>query len=204
MKRKLLAMAAALFCMAAVVGGTLAFFTSEATSHNVITTGAVAIKIDEQMAITDENGTVTGYEKFPEEGIKDVMPGTQQSKIVRVKNTEQAEAWVRASVAKSFELAEGRQGQIDPELVTLDINEDAWLDGGDGYYYCKKAVKPGEMTEPLFTTVTFKTEMGNLYQNSTAHVNVYAQAVQTASNPIPKGGDVSDVLGWPANDEGKV
>lgn len=204
MKRKLLAMAVALFCLAAVVGGTLAYFTSEAVSHNVITTGAVAIEIDEQMAVTDKDGNITGYEKFPEEGIRDVMPGTKQSKIVRVTNTETAEAWVRVSVEKSFELAQGKQGEVDPELMVLDINKDAWLDGGDGYYYCKKAVKPGEKTEPLFTTVTFKTEMGNLYQNSTAHVDVYAQAVQTANNSIPEGSTVADVKGWPAKDEGKV
>lgn len=67
------------------------------------------------------------------------------------------------------------------------------LDGKDGYYYYKEALKPGEVTAPIFTAVTFKPEMGNEYQNATATVDVSAQAVQTANN----GDTVMDAKGWP-------
>ena len=62
----------------------------------------------------------------------------------------------------------------------------------DGYYYYTKPLKPGEVTAPIFTAVTFNADMGNEYQNATATVDVFAQAVQTANN----GATVMDAQGW--------
>ena len=45
-----------------------------------------------------------------------------------------------------------------------------------------------------FTTVTFDPKMGNVYQNSTAHVDVNAYAVQSANN----GTGALDAAGWPS------
>ena len=56
-----------------------------------------------------------------------------------------------------------------------------------------KPLKPGEVTAPIFTAVTFNANMGNEYQNATATVDVFAQAVQTANN----GATVMDAQGWP-------
>ena len=53
---------------------------------------------------------------------------------------------------------------------------------------------PVKPRPPLFTTVTFAPEMGNEYQNSTAHIDVKADAVQVANN----GDAVLEAAGWPA------
>ena len=100
------------------------------------------------------------------------------------------EAWVRVKVEKNIRLQ--GQGTADAGLVELTRNTADWTEK-DGYYYYTKALKPGEVTAPIFTAVTFKADMGNEYQNATATVDVSAQAVQTANN----GATVMDAQGWP-------
>ena len=56
-------------------------------------------------------------------------------------------------------------------------------------------MSPGERTEPLFTKVTFSTEMGNLYQGSRAEIAVLAQATQVANN----GETALEADGWPVS-----
>ena len=47
MKRKLLILSVLVICIATLAAGTLAYFTSEGTAHNVITTGGVEIAVQE-------------------------------------------------------------------------------------------------------------------------------------------------------------
>lgn len=76
--------------------------------------------------------------------------------------------------------------------MELALNTTDWTER-DGYYYYNKALKPGEVTVPIFTAVTFNAAMGNEYQNAAATVDVFAQAVQTANN----GDTVLNAQGWP-------
>lgn len=184
-KWKIVALCTVLACLSIVASGTLAYFTASKTAHNVITSGGVDIELKEWV---DEDKTVP----FPEDGIKNVMPAAEVTKIVEVTNTGASAAWVRVKVDKTIELAEGVEGTPDPELIMLDINTTDWIKQGDFYYY-SKALQPGKTTEPLFTTVTFAPKMGNEYQGSTAEIKVTADAVQVANN----GDTVLDAKGWP-------
>lgn len=181
MKRKLLILSVLAICIATLAAGTLAYFTSEGKAHNVITTGGVKIAVQEW---ADEN------KQTPFENLEGIMPGMTVTKIAEIKNTGASDAWVRVKVEKSIKL----KGEDTPDtgLVELALNTADWTEK-DGYYYYKEALKPGEVTAPIFTAVTFKPEMGNEYQNATATVNVSAQAVQTANN----GATVMDAKGWP-------
>ena len=85
------------------------------------------------------------------------------------------------------------EGTPDADLVELNLNQNDWKLGQDGYYYYNQALKPGEVTKPIFTAVTFNANMGNEYQKATASVDVSAQAVQTANN----GSTVLEAAGWP-------
>ena len=156
MKRKLLILSVLVICIATLAAGTLAYFTSEGTAHNVITTGGVEIAVQEW---ADEG------RQTPFEDLTGIMPGMTVTKIAEIRNTGASEAWVRVKVEKNIRLQ------------------------GDS----TKALKPGEVTAPIFTAVTFGTAMGNEYQNATATVDVFAQAVQTANN----GATVLDAQGWP-------
>ena len=186
MKRKLLI--GALFCIClsilALAGGTLAYYTGENRTHNVIATGGIDIAVQEW---ADEDKT----KPFPAGGVDDVMPGTAVTKIVEVKNTGNNDAYVRVSVEKSIALQ--GEGEPDLDLLTLDLNDDDWTDGGDRFYYYNKALAPGEVTKPLFTTVSFHAGMNNQYQNSKAAVDVAAYAVQVANN----GDTPLEADGWP-------
>ena len=61
MKKKILLVAAVVMCLAIATAGTLAYFTSEDTAHNVITSGDVNIELVEQTK--KEDGTLV---EFPE------------------------------------------------------------------------------------------------------------------------------------------
>ena len=181
MKRKLLILSVLAICIATLAAGTLAYFTSEGKAHNVITTGGVEITVQEW---ADEEKTK------PFENLTGVMPNTTVTKIAEIKNTGASDAWVRVKVEKNIKLQ--GEGTSDTSLVELTLNTTDWTEK-DGYYYYTKVLKPGEVTAPIFTAVTFKPDMGNEYQNATATVDVTAQAVQTANN----GATVMDAQGWP-------
>ena len=69
MKRKILAAAMIVICLSLLAYGTMAYFSSEDTAHNVITSGGVNIDLQEW---ADKEKTVP----FPEDGVTGVMPGT--------------------------------------------------------------------------------------------------------------------------------
>ncbi len=182
MKRKILILSVLAICIAIVAAGSLAYFTSEGTAHNVITSGGVKIAVQEW---ADEAKTT------PFEDLTGVMPNTAVTKIAEVKNTGASDAWVRVLITKNIELS--GDGEVDPDMIELGLNTTDWTLGTDGYYYYNKVLKPGETTEPVLSTVTFKSTMGNEYQNATVTVDVSAQAVQTANN----GTTAIDAKGWP-------
>lgn len=180
MKRKLLILSVLAICIATLAAGTLAYFTSEGKAHNVISTGGVEIAVQEWADVEKTK---------PFEDLTGVMPNTTVTKIAEIKNTGASDAWVRVKVEKIIELQ--GEGTPNTDLVELTINTTDWTEK-DGYFYYNKALKPGDITEPIFTAVTFRADMGNEYQNALATVNVYAQAVQTANN----GETVMDAKGW--------
>lgn len=181
MKRKLLILSVLAICLATLAAGTIAYFTSEGKVHNVITTGGVEIAVQEW---ADEAKTA------PFEDLTGVMPNTTVTKIAEIKNTGASDAWVRVKVEKNIRLQ--GDGTPDTGLVELKLNTVDWTEK-DGYYYYNKILKPGEVTAPVFTSVSFAADMGDEYQNATATVDVFAQAVQTANN----GATVMDAQGWP-------
>lgn len=192
MKRRLLITALAMLILSLTVYGTMAYLTSNVTAHNVITSGNVKIELLDQ--------TVSGSETkdFPKEGLK-VMPGITASKEVSVKNLANT-SWIRVYLDKEILLGNGKTATSESvnEVIKLNLNAKDWI-FSDGFYYYKEPLEKDETTSRLFTTVTFDTKMGNEYQNAILTIQVYAQAVQSANNEIPEGGDVTKVKGWPAN-----
>ena len=121
-----------------------------------------------------------------------VMPGSKVTQITEIRNIGLSDAWVRVKAIKAITLS--GEGTPDTDLLELDYNTTDWTQSSDGYFYYNEALKPGHITKPLFTTVTFNVTMDNTYQNSTINVDIAAQAVQTANN----GDNVMAANGWPA------
>ena len=185
MKRKLLAAAAAAICLSIAAYGTVSYFTAEDTAINVITAGNIEIEL---LETTIPEG---GGEPVPFEDVIGVMPGTEVSKIVEVKNVGDKTAYVRIQLEKALTLAEGYEGEIDLSLISFNIDTESWTEK-DGYYYYNLPLEAGETTKPLFTVVTFSNEMSDIYQNSKAEITVNVDAVQADNN----GNSVSEAVGW--------
>ena len=167
------------------ISGTMAYFTDDSIATNVITSGNIDIELVE-LERTDE-----GLKPFTnKEGI---IPGDAISKIVKVKNIGDNQAYVRINVNKTITLAGNPDGNVDLSLISCDINEVDWAKDGD-YYYYRYPLAAGKETSPLFTEVVFSKEMGNLYQGCKAQIDVNAQAVQVKNN----GADVFEAAGWSA------
>lgn len=215
MKKKVLLLAFLAMCASVVATGTLAYFTAEGIAHNIITSGKVDIELVEKTK--DDSGAEVD---FPKNGIGGAMPGTSVSKIVSVKNTGETAAWIRVWVDAEIRKASG--SNTDPnelvlpmqikvedgtnetyvDAISWQVDADKWVaEAADGRicYYYKEPVEGGESTDILFKEVSFAKEMGNEYQNCKILIDVSAEAVQTANNPIPdkSGSDVTDVKGWP-------
>ena len=178
MKKKLLSLALATMIMSTLAYGTLAYFTSEGRAENKITTGNLEIILHDE---------TTEGAPFPVDGISGVMPGDVVDKVVYVENTGGNSSYVRIKLEQKIDSEE-----LSFENITLDINEEDWT-YQDGWYYYNEALDKGELTEKLFTKVTFNTDMGNDYMNAKIEINVIAQAVQSKNN----GDSALEALGWP-------
>ena len=194
MKKKILLLAAVAICGAILASGTMAYFTAEDQVHNVITTSAVDIQIEEWQK-TDE-----GLIPYPKDDPIKAMPGITVSKIAAIKNME-AEAYIRAKLEVVITDADGSVIELSPEtlasIITLTMNGEDWLrkDGDSEWWYYADAVVPGASTKAFFTEVVFDgPNMTNEYQNCTIEVIVKAQGVQTANN----GASAVEAAGWPA------
>lgn len=196
MKKKILVVAMLAVFASIAATGTLAYFTTEQSAVNVITSGGINIEIVERTKAED------GAEvQFPEEGISNVMPGTSASKIVRIKNTGVSDAWIRVKMESKIVSADGQElpleiGENEKKPVMECEVLDGWVDGKDGYYYYENPVKSTEadnVTTELIKEVKFNPAMGNEYQGCTANIMISAQAVQKANN----GDTVMEAKGWP-------
>ena len=186
MKKKILVLALIVICLSIVAYGTTAYFTYDIVATHVVTAGNVRIELEE-LAVLTEGGAPVEFTRP-----NDVVPGTTVSKIIRVKNTGYAPAWIRLDLKKEIILADGVSGEVDLSLVSYDINEEYWMEK-DGWFYYLKPLASGETTEPIFEEVSFAASMSNMYQKSQSKIHVLAHAVQTANN----GADVFEAAGWP-------
>lgn len=173
-KKKMLAVAGIVLVAAMLVGGTYASWNARGEAINVINTGALAAAIEEVYNPP-----------------KDLIPGVDVEKVVNVKNTGGVDIVVRVSVEKAWGESRDVNGNLIvnrnllPENIEIAYNTRYWEDGGDGYFYYRGILKPGESTrEPLFSTFKVKDDVGNEYKNVEADIVVKMQALQAGGNAI--------------------
>ena len=184
-KRKLLSLCLILILISIMGVGTLAFFTDEEKADNIITSGNIDIQLNEWTGEVDGEGN-----KIHFEDVTGVMPGMTVPKIVEVENIGDNEAYVRVSAEKVITLAQ--DGEADYDLITIDFDLQNWT-YQDGFYYYNEVLLPGEVSKPLFTSVTFDASMNNMYQNCEVRIDVDADATQVANN----GDSALEAKGWP-------
>ena len=182
MKKKLLVISLIAIVISVIASGTLAFFTADDSAKNVFTSGGVSIEVEEWQVLDD--GSKVPY---PETAPIEIMPGDVVSKFVTVKSAEE-DVYVRATLAYTVYDANGDEMNLTADeiaaIISLDINNAEWSvkDPADGYYYYNGVVGDGDVTDELFTEVTFATSMDNRFQHCTVEIDVLAEAVQAKNN----------------------
>ena len=180
-----------LLLLALVLSGTMAYFTGDVRTRNVITTRNVAIEVLEFRDTAMQ-------ERYPSEPVP-MNPGQRVTKVAVVQNAGDVESWVRVKVESSVKLADGTDG--DASFINIHYIADGWLKDGD-YYYHKTPLPAGAVTGMIFDEVSFPTNLSSAVQGGMAYVTVSAQAVQVKNNnPVSQlttHDDVAQINGWPS------
>lgn len=171
MKKKWTIATVLVLVVALLAVGTWAYFSAVGTADNVITMGSV------KLALHDEDGAGQPFTTVS------AMPGSVVDKVVYVENVGSGAFYTRVKITPEVVGADDKIIPLDASerLLTLDLINEDWIPGADGYYYYKGALDPKAKTPTLFSRVTFSKDMGNEYQNATVHIYVTAEAVQTAN-----------------------
>jgi len=166
---------------------TYAYFTSAVKDdNNKIESGILDVSLIE---MTDPGTGETEYVNPVE-----IMPATSVSKIVKVKNSGDLPVFIRMKIDKSINKPENTLPDNWEDLISCDINTDAWT-YRNGYYYYNEALESGSVTIPLFKNVYFSADMGNEFTNSQILFTVRCEATQRNGNGV----DPLEAKGWPTD-----
>lgn len=116
----------------------------------------------------------------------EVMQGrdTDDSSIVKVKNTGTVSAYIRAAVVVNWMDTDGNIAASVPEGYSYDLtcSSGSWVQGKDGFFYYPLPVAPGASTEGNLLTCTVTCPKDPGY---TLSVEVLAEAIQsTPANAV--------------------
>ena len=211
MKKKLLSLALMTIFISLMALGSAAFFTKDAYTTNIITTGTVSLLLDEHLA--EDQWTAVTKQVGEQEVIvayafnDPVMPGVKVEKKPTIKNNGSQPCFLRARVEKTVVAPATEEGEktLSADVVELlDVPAD-WQMSEDGWWYYTKeegsdAVNPEEEIT-LFDGVMLDPKTGIEYQNCTVTISVRAQAVQSKNQTDGQGKTIEDAtaaMGWPA------
>lgn len=158
------------------LSSTAAYFVTTRTAHNIISTSGVDIELDE---LADPEGSI------PFDDLENISPGVTYSKIPYVENVDIESVWVRVKLILKKKVGES-ETTIDDLTSLMELGEmgNAWLDGGDGFFYYNLSLASGQKTEPIFKTVKLKNEAGDEYKDAVFAFTISAEATQVANNGI--------------------
>ncbi|OXX84991.1 hypothetical protein AVM15_01155 [Paraclostridium benzoelyticum] len=188
MNKKVQALAVSGVLTVGVIGGTLAWFTSQDSVKNPFNT-----------ASNGENGKgIKIVEEFIEP--KNMLPGDEVNKDVQVKNTATYDQFIRVKLTPTFvdpkngDRKKITQREVDGETYDLDTSKitlnfknldkhkvnETWFAGKDGYYYYIGKVAPNELTKMLLDSVTLLYNAGNEYRGIGFDIDVEAESTQAS------------------------
>lgn len=172
--RSFVVLAALLVLVLGIVGTTLAWLTDT----------------------TEDQTNTFEYAKVSCQVLEDVNSNETQKRNVRIQNTGNTDAYIRATYVVTYRDEAGNilyetledDWKVD---LTKEINTDGWVPGKDGYWYCKKPVAPGEETPALFkATINGNGRFldgGRSKEQAITYVEILATAIQ--SQPVKAMGE---------------
>lgn len=174
--RSFVVLAALLVLVLGIVGTTLAWLTDKTT---------------------DLTNTFE-YAKVSCEVLEDVNEYNTRKSNVRIQNTGNTDAYIRATYVVTYRdnagnilyetLKDNWKWKVDLSNI---INTDSWAKGDDGYWYCKTPVAPGAETPALFKAPIdgngrFLND-GRSKEHAITYVEILATAIQ--SQPVKAMGE---------------
>ena len=158
--RQALLLAALALIVMGVVGGTVAYLVTKTDSvTNTFEPGKVSCDIEETFD----------------------SPYTEK-KEVKVKNTGNTDAYIRAAIIVTWKDADGNIAATVPQK-NVDYTMSAvngWYLGNDGYYYYQGIVPPQGETAVLFNSIEAKNNHGEY----TLSVEILAEAIQASPQDV--------------------
>lgn len=187
MNKKVQALAVSGVLTVGVIGGTLAWFTSQDKATNTFNTASS----------NGENGKgIKIVEEFIEP--KNMLPGDNVNKDVQVSNTATYDQFIRVKLIPKFvdpktsdrkEITEVNGKTLDIKKIELNFTKNlktdksngSWFKAGDYYYYMGK-VAPNKLTSMLLDSVTLSKDAGNEYQGLVFDIDVEATSTQASND----------------------
>lgn len=179
-KKKIIGLCLAVGLMVGVVGGSLAWFTdSDSVTNSFATQGDG----------TDESNGIKIEEEFDEDLAKNVLPGTDVDKDVKVVNTASYDQLIRVKFDKKW--TNGNSKGLDFEAIELNyqnltdtLENDKWIEGKDGYFYYNGIVPGGEETEYLLDSVKLSSKADRRYEGVEYDIIVHAEGIQASNGAV--------------------
>lgn len=172
--RSFVVLAALLVLVLGIVGTTLAWLTDK----------------------TEDQTNTFEYAKVSCQVLEDVNSNETRKSNVRIQNTGNTEAYIRATYVVTYR---DKAGNILYETLennwevdfSKKINTKSWVQGKDGYWYCMTPVAPGKETpalfkEPIDGNGTFL-DGGRSREHAITYVEILATAIQ--SQPVKAMGE---------------
>jgi len=157
------------------LGGTVAYFVTSETAHNVVSMSGVSILLSE---LAGPDGS------RPFHDLENITAGETYSKIPYVENNGPEPVWVRAKVSLKKTAGDGTESTLSDfsSLMTLQDLGENWIFSSDGFYYYNSALQSGESTEPFFKSVKFADVIDEDFSLATYTLSVSAEATQVKHN----------------------
>lgn len=124
--------------------------------------------------------------------------GSTVKEDVKILNSGDTDAYVRTAIVVNWQNEDGEILGIAPVLgddYTIDINDQDWIQGSDGYYYHRSIIESGTNSSVLIENCTVTAEAPA--DGYTLSVEILASAVQ--SSPATA---VNDAWGASVSDDG--
>ena len=157
-KRPFLAVLTLFFAASMVTTGVFSYLVSSSETANRLNISHNSIEVVEDFDPPEE-----------------MKPGSSFAKEVRVRNTGTSDCYVRMFAEFSDSTAAAFATIM--YAGAAGFNEADWeYDGADGYWYYDEVLEPGDMTEPLFGSVSIGSD-GSVLKSF--DILVYAESVQS-------------------------
>ena len=106
---------------------------------------------------------------------------------VQIKNTGDTDAYIRAAVVVNWMNEDGTRAWATKPVqgadysISYNLNDNGWVDGGDGYYYYTQPVARDQLTDILITGAKQLPDKGPVGTDNTQYylsIEIVASAIQ--------------------------